>query len=195
MVIRNDWILWIACLVITVLSAIPIVSEQDFNINGNSHSVKCGELRMGQFLCNKTSTIDPRTQQPRDCTSDNVGTIQCKAVEGLICEETGNRTFSKTVPCKWSNGYNLSTTLLLSVFFGTLGVDRLYLGHIGMGLLKMSTLGFLFIGQLVDIILIATENVRPKDGSHFITGYYGPSVEVMRANNLTYVVHRPDWFT
>jgi TM2 domain-containing membrane protein YozV len=93
------------------------------------------------------------------------------------------------------NGYSYSTTLLLSVFFGILGVDRLYLGHVGMGALKFCTLGFLFIGQLVDIILIATQNIQPKDGSNYVVGYYGPGVETIRSNNLTYIVPRNDWFT
>lgn len=88
----------------------------------------------------------------------------------------------------------MDTALLLSVFLGVLGADRFYLGHLGMGALKFCTLGFLFIGQLVDIILLATQQIGPKDNSSFIVGYYGPGVSTIRANNLTYIVPRPDWF-
>lgn len=85
--------------------------------------------------------------------------------------------------------------MLLSIFFGVLGADRFYLGHVGMGALKLCTLGFLFVGQLVDIILIATQNIIPKDGSNYIVGYYGPTVEAIRSNNWSFVVPRLDWYT
>jgi len=93
------------------------------------------------------------------------------------------------------NGYRYDTALLLSVFLGWLGADRLYLGHVGMGAVKMVTLGFFFIGHLVDIILVATQTVKPIDNSNYIVGFYGPSVQSVRADNFTLIVRRQDWFT
>uniref|UniRef100_A0A1A9VIU8 TM2 domain-containing protein n=1 Tax=Glossina austeni TaxID=7395 RepID=A0A1A9VIU8_GLOAU len=59
-------------------------------------------------------------------------------------------------------GYHLATVLLLSVFTGTFGLARfVHLDYYGIGLLKVSTLGSFFIGQLVDIILIALQFERP----------------------------------
>lgn len=95
--------------------------------------------------------------------------------------------------CYFSNGYHLDTVLLLSVFTGMFGLDRFYLGYYGMGLLKACTLGGFFIGQLVDIILIALQIVRPADGSHYIIPYYGAGVDIIRSNNETYRVPRDDW--
>ncbi|MHB8279836.1 MAG: TM2 domain-containing protein [Candidatus Humimicrobiaceae bacterium] len=45
--------------------------------------------------------------------------------------------------------------LLMSIFFGTLGVDRFIMGHVGLGILKLITFGGMGIWSLVDIILIA----------------------------------------
>lgn len=46
-----------------------------------------------------------------------------------------------------------STILILSVLFGTVGVDRFMLGDTGMGLLKLFTFGGCGVLWLVDIFL------------------------------------------
>jgi hypothetical protein len=54
--------------------------------------------------------------------------------------------------------------LLLSIFLGELGVDRFYLGHIGLGILKLLTAGGCGIWWLVDVIIIATNNMKDGQG-------------------------------
>lgn len=54
--------------------------------------------------------------------------------------------------------------LLLSIFLGTLGVDRFYLGQVGLGILKLCTFGGCGIWYLIDIILIATNSVKDSRG-------------------------------
>jgi TM2 domain-containing membrane protein YozV len=51
---------------------------------------------------------------------------------------------------------NWLLVLLMSIFFGTIGVDRFIMGHIGLGILKLITVGGFGIWWLVDVILIAS---------------------------------------
>ena len=48
--------------------------------------------------------------------------------------------------------------LLLSILLGGLGVDRFYMGHVGLGILKLITMGGFGIWALIDIILIAVKH-------------------------------------
>ena len=47
-----------------------------------------------------------------------------------------------------------ATLLLVSIFFGYLGVDRFMLGHIGFGILKLLTGGGFLIFWLIEIITV-----------------------------------------
>jgi hypothetical protein len=48
-------------------------------------------------------------------------------------------------------------------------------------------------GQLVDIILIATQTVGPADGSHYIINYFGARLIKYELDNDTYRMPQPDW--
>jgi len=53
---------------------------------------------------------------------------------------------------------NWVLTLIMSIIFGSLGVDRFIMGHGGLGILKLITFGGCGVWWLVDLILIATKH-------------------------------------
>lgn len=58
------------------------------------------------------------------------------------------------------------TTLLLSLFLGSLGIHRFYVGKTGTGILQLITLGGCGIWTLIDIITIVMGNFKDKDGNY-----------------------------
>jgi len=174
-----------------------VVTETDEPECLGEETVDCSvELLAGQFLCTSLD-IDTETQQLRGCKIVN-GTgkapQQCFALPGIICNSTCNSTFTRYESCKWTNGYHFDTALLLSVFLGMFGIDRFYLGYPAIGLLKFSTLGFFFIGHLVDIILIASQTLGPADGSHYIINYFGAGLTRVPVTENTYRRDQQDWY-
>ena len=61
-----------------------------------------------------------------------------------------------------------TTALILSILLGELGVDRFYLGYVGLGILKLITAGGFGIWWLIDLILIATGKMTAMDGSELV---------------------------
>ena len=64
-----------------------------------------------------------------------------------------------------------TTALILSVLLGGLGIDRFYLGYIGLGVLKLVTAGGLGILYIIDIVNIATKKLQPDDGLGYEEDY------------------------
>ena len=56
--------------------------------------------------------------------------------------------------------------LLLVVLVGAIGVHRIYLGYYAWGALYFLTFGFCLIGVIVDVILILTGDLQPKNGNY-----------------------------
>jgi len=171
------------------LSRSCVVDEEDVYVEDCST-----ELSPGQYLCANLD-IDPVTQQISNCTRERKGKQICTSIPGIICKPFCNATFFKEVDCTWTNGYNFDTALLLSVFLGMFGVDRFYLGYPAIGCLKFATLGFFFIGHLVDVVLIATQTLGPADNSSYIISYFGPVLDKVSVTRETYRRDQSDWFT
>lgn len=94
-----------------------------------------------------------------------VRTGQVRQSETLVrAAEEGSQWFALNQIPGVVSGKDWLVALLLSVFVGWLGIDRFYVGHVGIGILKLLTCGGLGIWAIVDIILFATDRVRDKGG-------------------------------
>ena len=159
------------------------------------------DLLPGQYVCMEIPEINITSQQPINCQKNGraINAFHCNVSESIAneyqCKETGNNTFFRDFDgCKWTNGYEFDTALLLSIFLGMFGVDRFYLGYPAIGLLKFSTLGFFFLGHLLDVILIASQILKPADGSYYVVSYFGPAINILTTNDGTDRRPESDWF-
>ena len=120
---------------------------------------------MNQSSSTWTVRIPGQPENPVDTV-----TLQNWAKSGFVRPDTmvtevstGYAYQAKQIPGVFSSK-SYVTALLLSFFFGVFGVDRFYLGHVGVGLGKLFTFGGLGIWALIDFILIATKNIKDSQG-------------------------------
>ena len=62
-----------------------------------------------------------------------------------------------------------ATASVLSLLLGWLGIDRFYMGRIGLGILKLITIGGVGIWWVVDMILVGSGKARDGSGSPLIS--------------------------
>lgn len=77
---------------------------------------------------------------------------------------------------------NKLTAILLSVFAGTLGVDRFYLGYTTLGVVKLLTVGGLGVWTIIDLIMICTDQLLPADGSPWVEETRDENIRSIAAN-------------
>ena len=86
------------------------------------------------------------TQHQKEPTVQNTGTVNV-AVHN-------NDTHHGILEKNWT------VALVLSIFRGMFGIDRFYLGEVGLGILKLLTFGACGLWWIIDIIMIATKSVK-----------------------------------
>ena len=73
---------------------------------------------------------------------------------------------AKDASSESKGGESQLIALILAIFLGGLGVHRFYLGYIGIGVIQLLTAGGCGVWALIDIILILSDKLGPKDGSY-----------------------------
>uniref|UniRef100_A0A8R1DI92 TM2 domain-containing protein n=1 Tax=Caenorhabditis japonica TaxID=281687 RepID=A0A8R1DI92_CAEJA len=148
----------------------------------DANQLKCTDLDRNQYKC-KNYPADPKTQQSVTCAPDNSILVMCETADYLNCigkDQFG--FFNKTISdgCHYNAHANFSTAVLLSIFLGFFGIDRIYLGYYAIGLIKMFSLGGLFVFWLIDIVLITLQLFGPADGTWYAMPLYGPRIGLLR---------------
>ena len=81
-----------------------------------------------------------------------------------VTDTETNRTFAASqIPGVFSDKEYV-IALLFSIFLGYLGIDRFYMGQVGMGIGKLLTGGGCGVWWLIDVILIATRSSNDSAG-------------------------------
>ncbi|CAI4228823.1 unnamed protein product [Auanema sp. JU1783] len=167
---------WILLLFFTFIFIDGSASIAKVSINETELS-QCVSLNPFQYKCDPPE-ISLETQQASSCQPDNSVIVVCETVPGLSCigQLNGTQIFTRKIPnsCFYDAHVPHSTALLLSIFLGFFGLDRIYLGYYAIGLFKMFSLGGLFIIWITDVVLIALQILLPSDGTNYYMPYYGP---------------------
>jgi TM2 domain-containing membrane protein YozV len=132
-------------------------------------------LKSGEEIKSKITEIGSSEIKYKKCDNPEGPTYSINKSEVLMIKypngtneivNSGQSKDSNNNQTKSSSGKSQLIALLLAILLGSLGVARFYLGHTGMGILYLLTGGLCGIGYIIDIILIATGSLKPKNGEY-----------------------------
>jgi len=120
----------------------------------------------GAQMAKQWSVSIPGMADPEVETADLMRMALSKQIKSdtLVKElATGAMFQAKQIPGVFSDKEYV-TTLLLSFFLGSFGVDRFYTGHTGIGVAKLLTAGGCGIWAIIDFINFAVRNLGDSQG-------------------------------
>lgn len=110
---------------------------------------------------------DSRLEKPSriavNCKVSYGNSFETKSVE---CGATSAKNSPAPPDGEQTTNKSQLVALLLCLFFGVLGIHRFYLGYIGIGIIQILTAGGCGIWVLIDLILIITGDLKPKNGEY-----------------------------
>lgn len=164
----SELIVFVGLFVIALLTTLKNKKNDEIAEQQNLINLTTNESKVGKAMKNVSTWTVRIPGQPENPV--DTATLQNWAKSGFVKPDTmvtevatGYAYQARQIPGIFSSK-SYVTALLLSFFFGVFGVDRFYLGHVGVGLGKLFTFGGLGIWALIDFILVATKNVKDSQG-------------------------------
>jgi len=163
-------------------SNLSITSEteepiSDYKTNSSDNSVEDCDIiffKNGDEKLAKVVEVGTNEIKYKDCDNISGPTFTINKSKVLMIQyPNGSKTIIESSSDDDNNnnenkgkGKSQLIALLLCIFLGLFGIHRFYLGYTGMGILYLLTAGLCGIGALIDIILILTNSLKPKDGEY-----------------------------
>lgn len=98
--------------------------------------------------------------------TDNFSNREIEKVDSKFSNKSNFFKSSKQNRSSSGGGKSQLVALLLCIFFGVIGIHRFYLGYIGIGIIQLLTAGGCGIWALIDLIMIITGDLKPKNGDY-----------------------------
>lgn len=148
----------------------PVVAKEITSPTiGNISQKFNSDIQFGTFNQINHSRVTPKSNNPIEknitLVSEEKTTVVANNQENNVISEK-KQNEENAQPAPQEKNYDQLTAFLLCFFLGTLGIHRFYLGYYGIGIIQLLTLGGFGIWALIDLILIITGDLQPKDGSY-----------------------------
>lgn len=156
----------------------PLLEQSTVPINKQGELAACDILVMksGDELEVKVLEIGTDVIKYRKCGSDEGPIFTIEKRDALMVKYVdGTKTvFNSSTENKdpllsmasSKNGKSQLVAFLLCFFFGALGIHRFYLGYFEIGIIQLLTVGGCGIWYLIDLIMILTGDLKPKNGEY-----------------------------